>query len=346
MLDLRTVFELASSHGWEQVGEANKKSRVVSFVRLPSSGGNSRERINVYYTTHTVGTCLEHPHSGKTQLFRRDVDLAELEKLFHNPRAHTGRGYYKRARMPVTPPDFSRHRNYKGCSGGCAEHEDGFEICMDNEQHVRSFSLGWHSYVVLMNDGSSNVFFDKKDYRSEGYAELTRFLRQHRSSETLPPPVYVRLYDDSEDCFCFVQYADGSFASHAHPEFLAAVNSPCPSTGEERIVSKVAFGPNKGFVVLFRDGSMEIKGISDSLAQCLKSQQHPPVDISMSHAGDWFVRFADRSCSYDVKAPCFHHAKNRCHFGRRNLLGMEFGFAGCCGSGNDNIAWFVTYSSN
>lgn len=50
-------------------------------------------RINVWYTTGTVGTYLEHPKAGKSQLFRRNVNLSLLEKIFKYPRVHTRRGY-------------------------------------------------------------------------------------------------------------------------------------------------------------------------------------------------------------------------------------------------------------
>jgi chorismate mutase len=88
----------------------NQTSKVISFVN------DAWEcRINVYYTTGTVGTCLDHPTGGKTQLFRRDVDYELLKEIFENPRAHTGTGYYRTdANLPVRPPTnrtrkMSRH---------------------------------------------------------------------------------------------------------------------------------------------------------------------------------------------------------------------------------------------
>ena len=42
----------------------------------------------------TVGTCLDHPHLGKTQLFRRNVDFTTLYEIFSNPRVHTNKGYH------------------------------------------------------------------------------------------------------------------------------------------------------------------------------------------------------------------------------------------------------------
>lgn len=70
---------------WTEVYH-NEKSRIVSFVRDDA-------RINVYYTTETVATVLDHPSRGRSQLFRAEVDLSMLEQLFDNPRMHTGVGY-------------------------------------------------------------------------------------------------------------------------------------------------------------------------------------------------------------------------------------------------------------
>jgi hypothetical protein len=69
----------------------NESSRVISFKNAESD-----TRINVYYTTRTVGTALTHPSQGKTQLFRRNCTTEELVKIFHDPRVHTGRGYKRK----------------------------------------------------------------------------------------------------------------------------------------------------------------------------------------------------------------------------------------------------------
>lgn len=50
----------------------------------------------MHYTTGTVGTCLNHPSKGKTQLFRRNVSLDLLVEIFRNPRIHTNTGYYRK----------------------------------------------------------------------------------------------------------------------------------------------------------------------------------------------------------------------------------------------------------
>jgi len=53
-------------------------------------------RINIYLTTMTVATCLNHPKKGKTQLFRKGVNLKMLREIFEYPRKHTGKGYIKK----------------------------------------------------------------------------------------------------------------------------------------------------------------------------------------------------------------------------------------------------------
>ena len=82
----------AACLGVEEVS-FNPTSRAISF--RTSQG----VRINVYYTTRTIGTAMDHPVQGKTQLFRRNCSDAELVTIMNNPRVHTDKGYQqKRAR--------------------------------------------------------------------------------------------------------------------------------------------------------------------------------------------------------------------------------------------------------
>ena len=90
-LNLDEVRRIARNEGCALISYS-KESRVISFRK----GGSLIVRINVFWTTGTVGTCLDHPRQGKTQLFRRNVDLSTLREIFKNPREHTGSGYYTR----------------------------------------------------------------------------------------------------------------------------------------------------------------------------------------------------------------------------------------------------------
>lgn len=108
LLPLDAVRTIASEYGYTEIG-LNEKSVVISFRR-------DDIRINVYYTTGTVGTCVDHPKQGKTQLFRKNVDLQMLKTIFGNPRVHTDRGYQRKR----SDPDRSRGTD-KQC---LASHQD------------------------------------------------------------------------------------------------------------------------------------------------------------------------------------------------------------------------------
>mmetsp|Transcript_36090 Transcript_36090/g.39886 ORF Transcript_36090/g.39886 Transcript_36090/m.39886 type:complete len:119 (+) Transcript_36090:112-468(+) len=54
-------------------------------------------RLNFWLSTGTVGSYLNHPRQGKTQLFRRTIVMSEARKVFDNPRIHTDKGYHKKS---------------------------------------------------------------------------------------------------------------------------------------------------------------------------------------------------------------------------------------------------------
>jgi len=89
MLSTENIRRIAHNHHYHEV-QINEESRVISFKNFVGD-----VRVNVYYTTGTVATCLDHPHSGKTQLFRRNQTESDLNELFKQPRTHTGVGYYR-----------------------------------------------------------------------------------------------------------------------------------------------------------------------------------------------------------------------------------------------------------
>ena len=89
-LALDSIRAVARRHGYKEI-QFNETSRVVAFRDEAGT-----VRVNVYYTTGTVATCIDHPKSGKTQLFRRNMTLDDLDAIFANVRTHTGAGYYRR----------------------------------------------------------------------------------------------------------------------------------------------------------------------------------------------------------------------------------------------------------
>jgi hypothetical protein len=83
----------AYKFGWIEIA-FKPENKLISFMKEVEP--KKMARINIYYTTKTVGTCLDHPKKGKTQLFRKNVSIQQLEKIFANPRTHTDKGYYQK----------------------------------------------------------------------------------------------------------------------------------------------------------------------------------------------------------------------------------------------------------
>jgi len=95
--DLRGQVKcIATRHKWLEIAW-QPEIGMVSFGKFFDSG---KARINVYLSTMTVATAINHPNRGKNQLYRRDVSLKALEKIFENPRTHMKkygvRGYHNK----------------------------------------------------------------------------------------------------------------------------------------------------------------------------------------------------------------------------------------------------------
>jgi len=85
-LDEHRLDILANQYGYSKLDTSSSTAPMASYRRGAC-------RLNFWLTTGTVGSYLDHPRQGKTQLFRRDVNLNEADTIFQNPRIHTGRGY-------------------------------------------------------------------------------------------------------------------------------------------------------------------------------------------------------------------------------------------------------------
>jgi len=85
---LSDVESLAKNYEWLRI-DYQENIGMVSFKK-------DRIRVDVYLSTMTVATAMKHPKKGKTQLFRRDVSLEQLDNILKNPRTHTNKGYYRK----------------------------------------------------------------------------------------------------------------------------------------------------------------------------------------------------------------------------------------------------------
>ena len=81
--------QMASVKGWDKIQCA--QPAMASY-------GKDGVRLNFYLSTGTVGSCLDHPTQGKTQLFQRAV--TDPSALFDNPRLHTDMGYHTKDKDP------------------------------------------------------------------------------------------------------------------------------------------------------------------------------------------------------------------------------------------------------
>ena len=103
-LSPQRVREIAWLQGYKEIYLAERESRhMLSFSHLSKfgCGGHDKNRgpvrIDVYFTTGTVTTSLDHPKQGKGQLQRSfQPDYVLLQKIFENPRYHTDSGYHTR----------------------------------------------------------------------------------------------------------------------------------------------------------------------------------------------------------------------------------------------------------
>jgi hypothetical protein len=85
---LQEIRDAAADENWTEI-DNQENIRMISFVKRDM-------RINVYYGKPwrmTVGTVLNHPTTGRNQLFRKYVRMPELRRIFYNPRTHTQKGY-------------------------------------------------------------------------------------------------------------------------------------------------------------------------------------------------------------------------------------------------------------
>ena len=108
-LDESELDYKAETRGWEKISTEKSTAPMVSYRR-------DGARLNFWLSTGTVGSYLEHPRQGKTQLFRRKTSMNAANALFDNPRVHTGSGYHRRADMGSEPRRGRSHSPQRGAA--------------------------------------------------------------------------------------------------------------------------------------------------------------------------------------------------------------------------------------
>ncbi len=90
-LDESDLDYKAETRGWTKL-DTDSSAGAAPMASYRKDG----VRLNFWLTTGTVGSYLDHPKQGKSQLFRRDIVMGQADALFDNPRQHTGMGYHRR----------------------------------------------------------------------------------------------------------------------------------------------------------------------------------------------------------------------------------------------------------
>lgn len=96
VFDVDDVTWQAERQGWTYVRYEPGQGQLVFLERYMQG---EKYMLHIWCTTGTVGSYLDHPRQGKTQLYRRNMDMGELRRVMNNPRVHTGEGYHERAEL-------------------------------------------------------------------------------------------------------------------------------------------------------------------------------------------------------------------------------------------------------
>ena len=87
------IISLASSLGYKE--RRSEISATLFFQELNPAHNMPPVRINIYYTTRSIMTHLNHPTAGTNELWRSNAynTIEELTTFLENPRRHSGKGY-------------------------------------------------------------------------------------------------------------------------------------------------------------------------------------------------------------------------------------------------------------
>ena len=102
--DIFNYFSSASTYAYKEIELKEKEAAYMLSFQHKNRPGCGEVRVNVWITTGTVSTSLDHPKAGKTQLFRKngpDYDL--LDRIFENPRVHSDKGYKEKEEHCYSP---------------------------------------------------------------------------------------------------------------------------------------------------------------------------------------------------------------------------------------------------
>jgi hypothetical protein len=102
---------MGETRGWDKIEGLPAQPPMASY-RMQY--GDGIIRLNFWLSTGTVGSYLDHPRQGKTQLFRREITMSGAAEIFDNPRQHTGKGYHTKNEEPSNNDNRKRKASSQG----------------------------------------------------------------------------------------------------------------------------------------------------------------------------------------------------------------------------------------
>ncbi len=99
--------------------------------------------LNVYYTTRSIMTYLNHPTAGSNELWRSNAykDLDELKSFLENPRRHSGKGYRNKnmaVRGCVSCGVFKQRNEYSKNQWAKGPDLNRCKACVENQMNGRN----------------------------------------------------------------------------------------------------------------------------------------------------------------------------------------------------------------
>jgi len=172
-----------TSFGWTFTGGV-EASRVEFFERPTNMG---RVKLDWFYTTATVKTILEHPSTGRNQLFRNTVTSDQFVQIMTNPRVHTDRGYRRSGDRPMdnVVKDVDMEDEFDLLPN---EQINGNENDNDNSSEVdTAMDMEDSSAPSADPAASSSTFFAKNedyDFKTQGHMNRrTEMNKLHQSHQ-------------------------------------------------------------------------------------------------------------------------------------------------------------------
>jgi hypothetical protein len=76
--EVKQIRKIAKDCGFKEKNHIARQ-KIISFVN------KNNTKIDIYYSKMTIGLTFVHPREGKKQVFKKNISLNKLKKIFNNP---------------------------------------------------------------------------------------------------------------------------------------------------------------------------------------------------------------------------------------------------------------------